>query len=110
MELEPNHGHHASGTHASLPLDPVCGMRVDPAKAAGNATHDGRTYYFCSLSCLRKFQADPQRYLHGDSDAQPTLLHSTLAPACEQGRVTDSAPPSGVTYTCPMHPVGAIAS
>ncbi len=29
-------------------LDPVCGMRVDPARAAGSHEYGGTTYYFCS--------------------------------------------------------------
>ena len=31
--------------------DPVCGMKVDDQKAAAKATHEGKTYYFCSQSC-----------------------------------------------------------
>lgn len=31
--------------------DVVCGMQVDPTKAARTSQHDGRTYYFCSQSC-----------------------------------------------------------
>jgi Cu+-exporting ATPase len=42
--------------------DPVCGMDVDPESAAGSGEHDGRTYYFCSQSCLERFRRDPQRY------------------------------------------------
>ncbi|MHA1381739.1 MAG: heavy metal translocating P-type ATPase [Candidatus Helarchaeota archaeon] len=38
--------------------DPVCGMTVDKKKAL-SAVIDGKTYYFCSESCLRTFQ-DPE--------------------------------------------------
>jgi len=69
--------------------DPVCGMTIDPAKAAGHVAHAGRTYSFCSLSCLERFKADPARFT-SDEAAPPT------APA---------APGAGaVEYTCPMHP------
>ena len=44
--------------------DPVCGMDVEPAKAAGTATHDGRTFHFCSKGCLAKFEQDPHLYGH----------------------------------------------
>lgn len=44
--------------------DPVCGMTVEPAKAAGTAQHDGQTFLFCSKGCLAKFNADPHRYGH----------------------------------------------
>lgn len=42
--------------------DPVCGMDVDEAKAAGQADHQGRRYYFCSDSCKRKFEQNPAAY------------------------------------------------
>lgn len=28
--------------------DPVCGMEVDPARAAGSSVYKGQTYYFCA--------------------------------------------------------------
>ncbi len=44
--------------------DPVCGMQVDPARAAAlTAEHAGKRYYFCSLGCAAKFQANPDKYL-----------------------------------------------
>ncbi len=65
-----------------MAIDPVCGMTVDEATAAGRAEHAGVTYHFCSTHCLHKFEAAPDQY------AQP------------------SAPPfaAAVVYTCPMHP------
>jgi adenylate cyclase len=45
-----------------LPIDPVCRMAVDPEHAAGTLAHEGVTYYFCSLKCVRAFAADPERY------------------------------------------------
>ncbi len=46
-------------------LDPVCGMMVDPDRAAGHVEHKGTTYSFCSKSCAAKFSADPDKYLAG---------------------------------------------
>ena len=64
-------------------IDPVCGMTVDPASAAGTHRHDGKDYYFCSTGCVAKFKADPQKYLDPrESKDQPL----------------------DVEYTCPMHP------
>jgi P-type Cu+ transporter len=48
----------------NLQTDPVCGMTVDPATAAGKFEHEGTTYYFCHPHCLQKFQAEPQAYLN----------------------------------------------
>ncbi len=46
-----------------MAIDPICGMTVDPATAAGSHEHRGQRYYFCGLSCLERFKADPERAL-----------------------------------------------
>src|SRR5215204_5520627 len=66
--------------------DPVCGMTVDPHTTPHRYSYGGRTYYFCSAGCLRKFSADPQKY---------------ITPA--QAKAAESLP-DGTIYTCPMHP------
>jgi Cu+-exporting ATPase len=38
-------------------VDPVCGMTVDPARAAGTSERDGVRYHFCSHGCKQKFDA-----------------------------------------------------
>jgi Cu+-exporting ATPase len=43
--------------------DPVCGMEVDPATAAGSETYEGTTYHFCSTACLERFREDPGRFV-----------------------------------------------
>ena len=62
--------------------DPVCGMTVDPARAAGHVDYQGRTYHFCSQHCVHAFEADPEKYLSGKKQAMPL----------------------DAQYTCPMHP------
>lgn len=42
--------------------DVICGMQVDPSRAAGSSEYQGKTYYFCSLACKRKFDQNPERY------------------------------------------------
>jgi Cu+-exporting ATPase len=38
--------------------DPICGMTIDPAKAAGGSvTRNGVTTHFCSATCKRTFLA-----------------------------------------------------
>jgi Cu+-exporting ATPase len=39
--------------------DVICGMQVDPKKAAGSSKYQGKTYYFCSAGCKRKFDQNP---------------------------------------------------
>jgi YHS domain-containing protein len=38
--------------------DVVCGMTVDEKTAKFKAERNGKTYYFCSAACLKKFQSD----------------------------------------------------
>src|SRR5215469_6029579 len=105
--------------------DQVCGMMVDPAKAA-RVEHSGRTYYFCCPGCAEKFRASPEEYLDtkpaGPLDMIP-LVHlagvtATPAPApvsvggaggseAASARQTESSPASGrsrTAYICPMDP------
>src|SRR5262249_10873232 len=80
---------------ASTPgaIDPVCGMTVDPASAAGTVEHEGRKFYFCSPHCVHTLRGDPARSLR--LGAKPEAMEAT-APA---------APPDGkIEYICPMDP------
>ena len=78
-------GAHTRDTATAEVTDPVCGMKVDPAKTPHHATHADHDYHFCSARCREKFIADPKRYL--EPAAMPAL-----------------AVPAGTIYTCPMHP------
>lgn len=49
--------------------DPVCGMDVDPATAAGTSEIDGQPYYFCSVGCKKSFDKEPAKYL-GEVDEE----------------------------------------
>jgi Cu+-exporting ATPase len=73
--------------------DPVCGMQVNPATAAGHSTYQGRDYYFCNPNCLRKFQADPEKYLAAPGAGG----HAAMAEA-------PAADGEAVEYICPMDP------
>lgn len=77
-----NENHHevqvSSHVHGKTEIDPICGMTVDPAGAAGSYDYKGTTYYFCGTSCLERFRADPERAL-GRTTAAP--LTSSLTPS-----------------------------
>jgi YHS domain-containing protein/positive regulator of sigma E activity len=45
------------------PIDPVCGMEVDPARAAAKIDYEGKPYFFCNTGCLEAFLKEPSRYL-----------------------------------------------
>lgn len=47
--------------------DVVCGMKVDPKKAAATSEVNGQTYYFCSQECKDKFDLDPAFHLEKES-------------------------------------------
>ncbi len=53
--------------------DPVCGMDVAPALAAGSFVYQGKTYYFCSKHCLVEFEEHPEQFLV-DKNSENTLL------------------------------------
>ncbi len=65
-----------------MAIDPVCGMAVDEARAAGKAVYDGKTYYFCSAKCLNEFQADPSAFVNVQAvPERTTAIHGhTHAP------------------------------
>jgi uncharacterized membrane protein YraQ (UPF0718 family) len=50
--------------------DPVCGMKVDRAKAV-TKQFGAETFYFCSAHCRHAFEADPDKYLHDSAAVDP---------------------------------------
>jgi P-type Cu+ transporter len=97
-------------------VDPVCGMTVEPARAAGTSERDGVRYHFCSPGCKQKFDeegagtpsaqagccSEPARPVApparggccgGDSAvAAPVLLSSSRQGAADQAGSADAAP------------------
>jgi xanthine dehydrogenase accessory factor len=43
-------------------LDVICGMTVEIANAHYISEYGGAKYYFCSASCKRTFDREPERY------------------------------------------------
>jgi P-type Cu+ transporter len=54
--------------------DPVCGMDIEAATAAGQTEYKAQTYYFCGLKCKEKFDLNPEQYL-GKPAAAPKSSH-----------------------------------
>ena len=54
-------GMHSDKKALGKVVDPVCGMEIEMA-AAVTATHQGKTYYFCTEDNRAKFLKDPDRY------------------------------------------------
>ncbi|MGH2656558.1 MAG: heavy metal translocating P-type ATPase [Actinomycetota bacterium] len=62
-EVEVEVGSSRPGEEAMATVkDPVCGMDVDPASAAGTEEYAGQTYSFCSQACLERFRERPQDF------------------------------------------------
>jgi Cu+-exporting ATPase len=70
--------------------DPICGMTVDESSPL-RAERDGKTYYFCSEFCQKKFVQQS----HSPDHAQETPGGLPHHEHCQRER------PSA--YTCPMH-------
>src|SRR5580704_7974668 len=62
-----------SGSHVSK--DPICGMTVDPKKAAAKIDHASQTSYFCSKRCAQRFAQFPEKYAATTADS-PDLLNT----------------------------------
>jgi Cu+-exporting ATPase len=76
----------AEAANETAVRDPICGMKVDPARAAAKRERAGNTYYFCGQSCAKKFDAERIEGATTASAGQKPAAHA------------------GVDYTCPMHP------
>jgi P-type Cu+ transporter len=111
--------------------DPVCGMTVDPERAAAKVEHGGKTYYFCASGCAKRFRQGPEKYLTSakiparqsglenlhsapPSSAAVAAKHAeqiepaaTVAAdigAVKKEKLPGEAAGGSRRYTCPMHP------
>ncbi|MGH7834011.1 MAG: heavy metal-binding domain-containing protein, partial [Candidatus Binatia bacterium] len=101
-------------------IDPVCGMDIDPADAAGRYEHGGKTYFFCHPQCLERFRNHPEEFLEPPVKKEPAPLDGGVYTCPMDPEVRESKagpcpkcgmalePAAGfvarVEYTCPMHP------
>ncbi|HET9790090.1 MAG TPA: YHS domain-containing protein [Candidatus Angelobacter sp.] len=53
-----------------MPIDPVCKIHVSIPSAAASLDYHNETVYFCSVECEKKFEKDPDGYMHGMSDEE----------------------------------------
>jgi Cu+-exporting ATPase len=112
-------------------IDPICGMEVNPDKAAAVVERDDKRFYFCSTHCRDRFvrgsepELEPKRECCGGDGAvglrkekAPAAAKKYFCPMCEgvESDEPGSCPRCGMalernpalraptTYTCPMHP------
>jgi Cu+-exporting ATPase len=80
---------------SAIVVDPVCGMKIQPEKAAAETVYQGTTYHFCSTKCHDKFESNPAMYVGKDHGAPTSEGPPSQSPLAAKG---------GAMYTCPMHP------
>lgn len=56
-------------------IDPVCGMKVHPEKAAGKSTYKNINYYFCADGCKKHFDENPEFYLNKQVAGMPIQIN-----------------------------------
>jgi len=65
-----------AGKRAASEIDPICGMSVDPAKAAGSHVYRGKAYFFCSTHCLDMFTTDPAKHIDKEKGMEPPVARA----------------------------------
>ncbi len=121
FDAEPSRYLAASASASGDFVDPVCGMTVEPAKAAATVDNGGRQYFFCGQGCAAKFRADPMRFLQPGPpvpvqqargveyicpmDPEVRKQGPGSCPRCGMALepATPAAPATTIEYTCPMH-------
>ena len=106
--------------------DPVCGMTVDPSKAAAKQEYRRNTYHFCSKRCAERFAKEPEKFLSAPgSSGMETAHNSDSAHGVNSGRrgtfagnvliretpdrlrsgsgTAQAVDVKPALYTCPMH-------
>ena len=85
-----------------MAFDPICGMTVEPAVAAGRHDYEGTTYYFCSQHCLHTFQANPASYAGLTSASPPSLMRPRSAKKGGLTMFESPSAPAGPTAKDPV--------
>ena len=106
-----------AGVTPKLDKDPVCGMNVDPSKAAASVEYESKLYHFCSRGCAEKFKGDSEKYLSPSYKSsgmgamvQLAAKAAKIGPASitpEKSAAITFAPevqPLTAPYVCPMDP------
>jgi P-type Cu+ transporter len=90
-----------AGTRAkATAVDPVCGMKVDPATAKFSHEHGGKNYHFCCGGCREKFIASPEGFL----SAAPKGMGSGLVNLGMPAAAGTGEGARRSMYLCPMCP------
>jgi Cu+-exporting ATPase len=72
-------------------------MQVDERTAAGTSVFEGRSYYFCSAGCKKKFEANPVAYIGtpaANSTKRPDHVHPHAQATLQSPVTSMESPPS----------------
>jgi Cu+-exporting ATPase len=91
---------------ANTELDPVCGMHVHPEKARGWSEYKGKKYFFCSVRCAERFNAEPEKFLTPKPAPGLVQLGGTtlVKPLLKPSAPVEKPGQGSRTYICPMDP------
>jgi YHS domain-containing protein len=67
-------------------IDPVCGMSLTADRVAARLESPERLLYFCSPSCLQRFEATPQKFSPGAVSTATPQRHDSAAPRADKGK------------------------
>jgi membrane fusion protein, copper/silver efflux system len=84
----------AAGFFGNVVKDPVCGMNLDEGKAstAGlKSDYQGKTYYFCSEECQKKFDKMPERGIKLEASPAPRVVVSASKTPAVPEKVSEKA-------------------
>jgi len=64
---------HKGMEEEELVEDPVCGMKGKPEDWI-EYEYQGTKYYFCNPSCVKEFKQNPEKYVKGESESEPSSV------------------------------------
>jgi membrane fusion protein, copper/silver efflux system len=82
----------AAGMYSAAVKDPVCAMEIDQPRAvfAGRQSeYEGKTFYFCSDECKRRFDRTPAPYTRPHTQAPSPELRQVSPGKTASGEATD---------------------
>jgi P-type Cu+ transporter len=72
--------------------DPVCGMNVDSEKSKAKVDHSGKSYYFCSSGCAKRFEQEPEKFLSAVATSPGIQTAAAAKPAMTSLPILASVP------------------
>ena len=107
-EQETSAAKNCTASALSTVVDVVCKMEIDRRTAEFKSEYKGTTYYFCSASCKKEFDENPEKYINPETaENNSEITENQTQEASEQvtpeaTNNTDSALSTVVDVVCKM--------